>query len=133
MVCFLWFIFLSLFLKLPRVNSLYRNESREPRERGGFRVLNRLLILGVIAGVGVLGKLLFYPLLEESREQDKQIARLERELSDARATHAWRTREEGLLKNDREYIELIARDRLDMMKPGETIIRLEAKEVKSGK
>jgi cell division protein FtsB len=31
----------------------------------------------------------------------------------------------GLLRNDREYLETIARDRLNLMKPGETIFRVE--------
>jgi cell division protein FtsB len=34
-------------------------------------------------------------------------------------------RELDLLKNDPDYVETIARDRLNMMKPGETIFRVE--------
>ena len=30
-----------------------------------------------------------------------------------------------LMKNDREYLETVARDRLDLMRDGETIIRLD--------
>jgi cell division protein FtsB len=36
-------------------------------------------------------------------------------------------REETLLKLDPEYVGLIARDRLDLMKEGETIYRLDGK------
>lgn len=36
-------------------------------------------------------------------------------------------REKNLLKTDPEYIENIARDKLDLMKPGETIYRLDNK------
>ncbi len=36
-----------------------------------------------------------------------------------------REREVYLLENDKEYIETIARDKLDMMKEGETIFRLD--------
>jgi cell division protein FtsB len=35
------------------------------------------------------------------------------------------TREVNLLKTDSTYLETIARDRLDLMKEGETIFRLE--------
>ena len=35
-----------------------------------------------------------------------------------------REQEVHLLQTDREYLEMIARDRLDMMKEGETIFRL---------
>ena len=45
---------------------------------------------------------------------------------DARMKLARLQREESLLRNDREYLAMIARDRLDMMKEGENIYRLEA-------
>ena len=38
------------------------------------------------------------------------------------ATH--REQELYLLQHDKDYLELIARDRLDLMKPNETIFRL---------
>jgi cell division protein FtsB len=38
---------------------------------------------------------------------------------------ARQTREVNLLKTDAGYLEMIARDRLDLMKEGETIFRLE--------
>jgi len=37
-------------------------------------------------------------------------------------------RKRDLLKNDPEYLENIARDKLDLMKPGETIIRLDSRQ-----
>jgi cell division protein FtsB len=40
---------------------------------------------------------------------------------------ARQTREVTLLKADPTYLETIARDKLDVMKEGETIFRLEAK------
>ena len=107
--------------------SFYYNEPQGRQRRGGFRVLNRLLIFGIIAAVCVLGRLLFYPLFKELQKQNEQIAKLESELAREQAHLNWQIREEELLKNDKDYIELVARDRLDMMKPGETIIRLEPK------
>jgi cell division protein FtsB len=43
---------------------------------------------------------------------------------------AARTREVNLLKTDVSYLETIARDRLDVMKEGETIFRLETARAK---
>ena len=43
---------------------------------------------------------------------------------------ARQTREVTLLKTDPTYLETIARDRLDLMKEGETIFRLEARGAK---
>jgi len=103
----------------------------EPQpSRNGFRTVNRGLVSVIIAGVCVIGALLFRPLIQESREQTEQIAKLQSELTRERALHARSAREEELLKNDPAYIELIARDRLDVMKPGETIIHLETKKPK---
>jgi cell division protein FtsB len=39
---------------------------------------------------------------------------------------AHQTREINLLKTDSTYLETVARDRLDLMKEGETIFRLES-------
>ena len=38
-----------------------------------------------------------------------------------------------MLKHDREYVGLIARDRLDLMGEGETIYRLDPPRVEKGK
>ncbi len=40
---------------------------------------------------------------------------------------------EELLKHDPEYVSMIARDRLEMMKEGETIYRIEAPRPDKGK
>jgi hypothetical protein len=50
----------------------------------------------------------------------RQTARLE-ELRKSTAEHELQVH---LLQTDREYLEMIARDRLDLMKDGETIFRL---------
>jgi cell division protein FtsB len=47
----------------------------------------------------------------EQSEKSEALAKSQRELH--------------LLRNDREYLETIARDRLNLMKPGETIFRIE--------
>jgi cell division protein FtsB len=47
------------------------------------------------------------------------------ELANEQLLRKQREREKFLLENDPEYIETIARDRLDLMKEGETIFRLD--------
>lgn len=54
---------------------------------------------------------------ERLQQEAQDLERLKRE-----AAH--RERELYLIQHDREYLELIARDRLDLMKPNETIFRL---------
>ena len=51
--------------------------------------------------------------------------RIKEELIAQQSLRKQREREVYLLENDKEYIEIIARDKLDMMKEGETIFRLD--------
>ena len=50
-------------------------------------------------------------------------------LIDAQRTlHTRYQNEIGWLQNDREYLSIIAGDRMDLMKPGETIFRVEPRQ-----
>ena len=95
------------------------------RSNGVWNVLNRFLIAAIILVICAAGALAFIPIMKQRGLQTSQIERLQADLAKQKAILARRTREADLLKSDPEYIETIARDRLDMMKPGETIIRLE--------
>jgi len=104
------------------------NESRESENRstgGVWTVLNRLMIAAVILAFCALVWLNLMPILKSRNEESVRIDQLRSEIAKQKATLSRRTREEELLKNDPAYVEMIARDRLDVMKPGETIIRLE--------
>lgn len=104
-----------------------RVAARARRRNGGDFWNAASQILAWLVGLGavvVLG-LYIYPEITKRAElartlEEKQSA-LEAEVQLQRA----RERERFLLENDPEYIEAIARDRLDLMKEGETIIRLE--------
>ncbi len=67
----------------------------------------------------------FVPELKNAREQNDRVEELRGEIQKQRDLLAVHTREVDLLKNDPTYIETIARDRLDMMKDGETIYRID--------
>jgi cell division protein FtsB len=99
---------------------------RRRRDPAFWHALNRILFaLVVIAGIaGVI--LWFYP---EITRRDEMAANLEAEkqkLAGEQLLRKQREREVYLLENDKAYIETIARDKLDMMKEGETIFRLDA-------
>jgi cell division protein FtsB len=90
-----------------------------------LRVVNgfALCLLGLsIGGLVVAGAL---PQMRQHAEKKRELeAVLERERAvmaekeDTRATH-------DALRHDTEYLELHARDRLNLHKPGETIYRME--------
>ena len=85
------------------------------------RVLQFLVVIGFLLTVGVM----FYPVWQKQNDMRLHLLTLEREQSDKTAVLQKTKRELDLLRNDQEYLETIARDRLNLMKPGETIFRIE--------
>ena len=100
---------------------------------GIWHSLNRLLI--VLIGVVVVGLVVirFNPELAKRRMQLAILDQLKVEVEAARQEFARNTREEKMLQHDSEYVGIIARDRLDLMKEGEMIYRLEAPRVEKAK
>jgi cell division protein FtsB len=103
-------------------------------EYGDFRIrrqhtvlhsLNRLLVALIAFTVITLIACAFVPELKNAREQDDRIDQLRDDIQKERDLLAQHTRQVDLLTNDPTYIETIARDRLDMMKDGETIYRID--------
>jgi len=103
----------------------YEQFERRRAEGGGFHTLNRLLILVIIVALCAGAVITSIPIFKQYRDQNEKISQFQKELAREKAFYARRVREEQLLKNDPAYLEIISRDRLDVMKPGETIIRLE--------
>jgi cell division protein FtsB len=85
------------------------------------RFLFLLIVLVFIAAVVVLFR---GPLLEQ-RQQAARVEELKAGIAAQKALLNKQTREADLLQNDPEYIETIARDKLDMMKEGETVFRMD--------
>ena len=56
---------------------------------------------------------------------EEDISKLQAQRDEQQALLSKQTREVSLLKTDPVYLETIARDRLDLMKDGETIFRIE--------
>ncbi len=85
------------------------------------RLIAVLIVLAVVAGI--IGA--FLPQLQRQRAGAEEERRLELQVKQRRERVARQTRELSWLKNDPSYVEIIARDRLDLMKEGETIYRLD--------
>ncbi|MEI7958282.1 MAG: septum formation initiator family protein [Verrucomicrobiota bacterium] len=103
----------------------YDQLERRHTESSGFRLLNRFLILVIIVALCIGAVIASIPVYKQYQDQNEKIVRCEKDLLREKALYARRSREEQLLKNDPAYLEIVSRDRLDVMKPGETIIRLE--------
>lgn len=109
------------------VNSAYYREEYDggPPPPSIWHRLNRvlwvLLILTMVATV--IGA--FLPELQKQRNEVAERAKLHRLIDAQRKEHSRYEREIGWLQNDPDYLAVIARDKLDLMKEGETILRVE--------
>jgi cell division protein DivIC len=100
-------------------------EARRTSDPSFWNALNRVLLALVIAG-GIAGIVLwFYPEVARRDQMARNLLEDQEELVAQQSLRKQREREVYLLENDKEYIETIARDKLDMMKEGETIFRLD--------
>ncbi|HEX4641757.1 MAG TPA: septum formation initiator family protein [Chthoniobacterales bacterium] len=98
---------------------------RARREATVWQRLNSVLrVLLAVAVVLVIASL-FLPLYKKRAQSQNEIDALQNQVNDQKMLLAHQTREVNLLKTDPVYLETIARDRLDLMKDGETIFRLE--------
>ena len=68
---------------------------------------------------------LFLPPFKKLSKSRGEIDGLQGQVNEQKMLLARQTREVSLLKTDAVYLETMARDRLDLMKEGETIFRLE--------
>jgi cell division protein FtsB len=98
---------------------------RARREASIWQRLNRVL-RGLLAVAFILVVVsLFLPQHKKLTQSRSEIEALQLQVSDQKMLLARQTREVNLLKTDAGYLEMIARDRLDLMKEGETIFRSE--------
>lgn len=85
------------------------------------KVVIALIFLCVVGGV----LRVFVPEIERRNQLGRQEQRFEKLRAEKSARVAELQKQYDLMKNDREYLETVARDRLDLMRDGETIIRLD--------
>ena len=99
---------------------------RARREATLWQRLNRILRVLLLIAIWLVIVSLFVPPYKKLTQSRNEIDALLAQVGDQKTLLARQTREVNLLKTDPTYLETIARDRLDLMKEGETIFRLEA-------
>lgn len=92
---------------------------------GIWHSLNRFLFTLIVLTVAALVGYRFLPEVSKRRDQQIRVEQLKAEVERERQILVLNTRKKELLNYDSEYLGLIARDRLDLMKEGETIYRLD--------
>ena len=111
-------------------------ESRNSNARRSSRTellpvfLRLLWALIVVCGLLTLG-FTFYPEWTRLAGMRSDLAANKEKLAAAKKACLDYEQEINLLQNDREYLEMIARDKLDLMKEGETIFRFPKEQHKS--
>ena len=107
--------------------SAAHSEFKSPPPAGGiWHSLNRFLfVLIVLTLLATMGYRML-PEIGKRKEQEARVADLQALVEKEKQTLASNLRIENLLRHDQEYVGLIARDRLDLADPKETIYRLES-------
>ena len=90
-----------------------------------WHLLNRLIALVILLGLAGLLVVLFQPQVAKLGAMKTSLEELNRQKEAETIENLRLQREKNLLENNPEYIENIARDKLDLMKPGETIYRID--------
>ncbi len=98
---------------------------RARREASIWQQLNRILRGLLCVAFVLIIVSLFIPQQKKLTQSRAEIDNLQAQVNEQKILLARQTREVSLLKTDPGYLETIARDRLDLMKEGETIFRLE--------
>jgi cell division protein FtsB len=106
--------------------SAARIDFQNPSPTGGiWHSLNRFLFTLIVLTVAALVCYRFLPEVSKRRDQQARVEELKAEVEKERQLLVLNTRKKELLNYDAEYLGLVARDRLDLMKEGETIYRLD--------
>jgi cell division protein FtsB len=84
-------------------------------------IIQGAIIVGLLAVVG----LFFLPVIQKQNEYKAELAKVQNQIAARLDEQAQLTLETEHMKNDPAYVEHIARDQLNMGKPGETIIRFD--------
>jgi cell division protein FtsB len=88
--------------------------------------LNRVLAAVIVLLVVMTLAIRYLPETSRRNEMLAQIQDLESKLAERKGVLMRHEREEKLLRNNSEYLSLIARDRLDLKEEGETLFRFES-------
>jgi cell division protein FtsB len=97
------------------------------RQSGGniWATLVPIIQGAIVVGLLVVVGLFFVPVINTENGYKAEMAKYQRETAAAEDDQARLKLEMERMKNDPAYVEHIARDQLNMGKPGETIIRFD--------
>ena len=84
-------------------------------------IIQGAIVVGLLAVVG----LFFLPVIQTQNGYKAELAKLHNQIDSRQEEQAQLKLETEHMKNDPAYVEHIARDQLNMGKPGETIIRFD--------
>jgi len=84
-------------------------------------IIQGAIVVGLLAVVG----LFFLPVIQTENAYKAELAKLQDQIASRQEEQAELKLETEHMKNDPAYVEHIARDQLNMGKPGETIIRFD--------
>jgi len=101
------------------------DQFKRRQQQNIWHTLNRLVIALIAFALITTILCTFLPTLRARSKQVERVEALRAEIANQRLVLNRRLREVELLRNDPAYVEIVARDRLDMMKEGETIFRLD--------
>jgi cell division protein FtsB len=104
---------------------------RARREATVWQRLNRILVALLLLAVALGALSLFVPPYKKLTQSRAEIDNLQAQVNEQKLLLARQTREVNLIKTDATYLETIARDKLDLMKEGEVIFRLEPQRTRS--
>lgn len=91
-----------------------------------WQVLSRLVIALIVLIFLALVYLTFRPLFDRHSEEKQKIREIEIKVLNEQEIIRQKKKELDLLQANPEYVEIIARDKMDMMKEGEVIFRIES-------
>lgn len=115
----------SSAVRCADVNGTGYGHFRERREATIWQQMNAILRVLLFLAVWLLLISFFLPPYKQLQRDRAEYDRLNAQLTEEKATLNRLTRQIAYLKNDPTLLETLARDKLDLMKPGETIFRLE--------
>ena len=107
-----------------RGGSVY-DDYDQPKDDWIRSLLNRILYLLVFVAAFILLICWFLPLAKEQQRQQHALQALKQQVEQEKTNFNKLSKKLTLLQNDPAYTELLARDKLDLMKPGETIFRMD--------
>ncbi|MEQ1860663.1 MAG: septum formation initiator family protein [Chthoniobacteraceae bacterium] len=113
--------------------SVFARDLNNQPNGGIWNSLNRLVIALILMCASVPVAYSFLPEVTKRKEQRQRIESLKADLEREKMQLARFEREETLMRRDSDYAGLIARDKLDLMKEGETIYRLDPPKIDPAK